>query len=65
MPLYNFRPLQALNGRAFLTTGGAPQALPTTGADLSLIVLALIGLGAASVTAGVALRRQKGENTHA
>ena len=55
----NFRPVQPLNGRTFLITGAAPQALPTTGADLSLIVLALIVLGGAGVTAGAALRRQK------
>jgi carbonic anhydrase len=55
----NFRPVQPLNGRVFLTKGAAPQALPTTGAELSLIALALIGLGGAGATAGVALRRQE------
>jgi carbonic anhydrase len=55
----NFRPVQPLNGRTFLTTGAAPQALPVSGAELPLFVLALAGLGGMSVTAGLALARQR------
>lgn len=55
----NFRPVQALNGRTFLTTGTPPPTMPATGGEWSFVVLALLATGGASVTAGAALRFQK------